>query len=119
MPKPERERRHSKRFSMELPATIREQDGTEQKCTTRVISTGGAFIYCNAELVDNGAIDLVMILPPEIIGGSETKWVCCHGRVVRTEKASDSGQQGWALKTERLEVMPEINDCGVAQDNGT
>jgi PilZ domain len=108
MSKPERERRHAKRFPMVLPATVRAQEGTEQKCTTRDISASGVFIYCNAELAEDAAVDLVLILPPEIIGGSGTKWVCCHGRVIRAEKDSDSGQQGWALKTERLEVMPEI-----------
>ena len=46
------------------------------------------------------------IFLPEITGG-ERQWVCCHGRVVRVEADSASGQRGVAVKVERLEFLPE------------
>ena len=107
MPAPETERRHSKRFPMELPVTVKPQDGAEQKCATRDISAGGVFFFCDLEFVLNSPIQLVMILPPEITGGGKL-WVCCHGRVVRVEDSAD-GQRGVAVKVERLEFLPEIS----------
>jgi c-di-GMP-binding flagellar brake protein YcgR len=103
----ETERRHSKRFSMELPVTVKSQDGAEQKCATRDISAGGVFFYCDLEFVQGSEIQLVMILPPEITGGKK-QWVCCHGRVVRAVEDSADGQRGVAVKVERLEFLPEI-----------
>jgi hypothetical protein len=106
MSTPETERRHSKRFPMELPVRVTPQDGAEQKCATRDISAGGVFFFCDLEFVLNSPIQLVMILPPEITGGGKL-WVCCHGRVVRVEDSAD-GQRGVAVKVERLEFLPEI-----------
>jgi hypothetical protein len=107
MSTPETERRHSKRFSMELPVTVKPQDGVEQKCATRDISAGGVYFFCNFEIMQDSPIELVMILPPEITGG-EKLWVCCHGRVVRVVDGSADGQRGIAVKVERLEFLPEI-----------
>ena len=107
MSKPNAERRRSKRFQMELPVTVKAQDGTEQKCATRDISAGGIFFYCNFPVVQNSPIQLVLILPPEITGG-EQQWVCCHGAVARVLEDSADGQHGVAIKVERLDFLPEI-----------
>jgi len=103
----ETERRHSKRFPMELPITVKPQNGAEQKCATRDISAGGVFFFCDFEIMKDSPIQLVMILPPEITGG-EKQWVCCHGRVVRVVEDSADGQRGVAVKVERLVFLPEI-----------
>jgi hypothetical protein len=108
MATPETERRHSKRFPMVLPVTVKPQDGGEQKCATRDISAGGAFFFCDFGIVKNSPLQLVMILPPEITGGQK-QWVCCHGRVVRVEEDSAGGQRGVAVKVDRLEFLPEIS----------
>lgn len=102
----ETERRHSKRFPMELTVRVT-QDGAEQKCATKDISAGGVFLFCDLEIMKDSAIQLVMILPPEITGG-EKQWVCCHGRVVRVEEDSAHGQRGVAVKVERLVFLPEM-----------
>ena len=102
------DRRRSTRIPIQVPVTVRRQDGTEQKCSTRDVSSGGLFIYCNAQLAEDAPVDLVLILPPEIIGGSRTQWVCCHAKVARVEPASADGRHGFALQTERIEILPEI-----------
>jgi hypothetical protein len=91
---------------MELPVTVKPQDGMERKCATRDISAGGVF-FCDFEIMQDSPIQLVMTLPPEISGG-EKLWVCCHGRVVRVVDGSADGQRGIAVKVERLEFLPEI-----------
>ena len=106
MGKPEAERRRSKRFQMELPIKIKAQGGMERKCVTRDLGTGGVFFYCDAQIVQNSPIQLVMVLPSEITGG-EQQWVCCHGRAVRVDEDSIGGQRGVAVKVERLEILPE------------
>ena len=107
MAKPETERRRAKRFRMELPLTVKAQDGTERKCATSDISAGGVFLFCDVKLAQDSPIQLVMILPPEITGG-EKQWVCCDGRVVRVGEDSADGQHGFAVKVERLACLPEI-----------
>jgi len=107
MTTPETERRRSKRFPMELPVTVKPQDGTEQKCATRDISAGGVFFFCDFEIMQDSPIQLVMILPSEITGG-EGQWVCCHGRVARVVEDSTNKQRGVAVKVERLAFLPEI-----------
>jgi hypothetical protein len=104
---PETERRRSMRFQMELPITVKMQDGADRKCVTRDVSAGGVFFFCDFGLTQNSPIQLVMILPPEITG-AERQWVCCHGRVVRVMEDSASGQHGIAVKVERFEMLPEI-----------
>jgi PilZ domain-containing protein len=107
MSKPETERRRSKRFQMELPVTVKAQDGTERKCVTKDLSAGGVFFYSDLEIAQDSPIQLVMILPPEITG-EERQRVCCHGRVVRAVGDSAGGQRGVGVKVERLEFLPEI-----------
>jgi len=106
MTKPETERRHSKRFPMELPVRVKTQDGVERKCVTRDVSAGGIFFFCDSVIALDSPIDVVMRMPPEITG-EEQQWVCCHGRVVRVETDSAGGQHGVAVKVERLEFLPE------------
>ena len=107
MSTPETERRHSKRFPMELPVRVTPQDGIERKCATRDISAGGVFFFCDLEFAQDSPIELVMILPPEITGGEKQR-VCCHGQVVRVVDGSADGQRGIAVKVERLEFLPEV-----------
>jgi hypothetical protein len=92
---------------MELPVSVKSQDGAEHKCATRDISAGGVFFYCGVEIVKDSPIQLVMILPPEITGGEKQR-VCWHGRVVRVVEDSAQGQRGVAVKVERLEFLPEV-----------
>jgi hypothetical protein len=108
MPSPETERRRSKRFQIEIPVIVKAQDGTERKCTTKDLSTGGVFFHCDLKLVQDSPIQLVMILPPEITGGQKHQWICCSGRVARVQKDLSGGQHGVAVKVERLAVLPEI-----------
>ena len=108
MATPETERRHSKRFPMVLPVTVKPQDGGEQKCATRDISAGSVFFYCDLRIVQGSPIELVMMLPSEVTGG-EKQWVCCHGRVARVVEDSTNKQRGVAVKVERLAFLPEIS----------
>jgi len=96
------ERRRSKRFPLESSVTVRTQDDGRHKGTTRDISTGGVFFYCDAQIAQDSPIQVVMILPPEVTGG-EAQWACCHGRVVRVEEPT-GGRRGVAVKIERVSL---------------
>jgi hypothetical protein len=93
---------------MEVPVTAKAPDGVEHKCITRDISAGSVFFFCDAAIMPNSPIDIVMILPPEFTGG-EKQWVCCHGQVVRVEADAADGQHGVAVRVERLEFLPELS----------
>jgi len=103
MVKPETERRRLKRFAMELPVTVKTQDGGERKCTSRDLSAGGILLDCDLNVVLDSPIQLTMMLPSEITGG-EKELARCYGRVVRVVENSAEGQRGIAVKVECLEL---------------
>ncbi len=105
MAKRDTERRRITRFP-QMEAVKVKAGGAEYSGTMRDISAAGVFFYCQADLAEQSAIEMVLVLPSEISGG-EKQWVCAHGSVVRVEHDS-SGQRGVAAKFERLEFLPEL-----------
>ncbi|HZQ91840.1 MAG TPA: PilZ domain-containing protein [Terriglobales bacterium] len=108
MGKPD-EKRRSPRFSVEVPVTVRVQNGGvhEQSSKTRDISERGIFLYSDSELVPGAEMELVVMLPPELTNGSSA-WVCCQARVVRVEDPGADGMFGVAAVMERYAVLPEV-----------
>ena len=105
----EPDKRRARRYNMQLPVTVRVQNGGlhEVQTDTRDISEGGMFLYTDSEVHEGSEIEIVAMLPPEITQGDST-WVCCHARVVRVEAPSDgSPRQGIAAVIERFAVLPQ------------
>ena len=101
---PQTERRRSKRFPLDSTIAVKMPDGVEYKCTTKDISAGGIFFYCDARIEPASPIKLVIKLPPEITCG-DAQWVCFHGRVARVEESVE-WQRGVGVKIERIAFLP-------------
>ena len=106
MPK-DRERRSGQRLVTRLPVEVRNRSGsTEVTAYTRDVSTSGVFLYCESKMPVGSEIELVLILPPELVSG-EKCWVCCHARVLRVEEGLKEGF-GVAAEIRRMQILPEI-----------
>ena len=85
------ERRERRRFSMSLPVTVHVNDeaGTEIRGLTRDVSSGGAFIFLQAQqFAPCESVELTLELPPEITLVGALK-VRCRARVLRVERSAD------------------------------
>jgi hypothetical protein len=101
------ERRFQKRIPARVPVRVRTAPSTvEVTAETRDISTNGVFLYTDGPMQEGSAVELVLILPPELTGGTKS-WVCCHARVLRVEQAAGWGF-GAAAAIERMDVLPEL-----------
>jgi PilZ domain len=101
------ERRSRRRLARRLPVGIRTRTGeADLPGHTRDLSTNGIFLYTDSRMTEGSDVDLILILPPELMSG-EKCWVCCHARVVRVEEGPGNGF-GVAAAIKRMELLPEI-----------
>jgi hypothetical protein len=107
MTKAQQEQRRAQRFKMNVPVTVRVQNGGlhEVQTETRDISERGMFLYTDSEVREGSEIEIVAMLPPEITR-NQSAWVCCHARVVRVEAPTGDQPQGIAAVIEKYAVLP-------------
>ena len=106
MTKGQPERRSGRRIPAEVPVSIRSTDG-EKTGHTRDLSSNGVFLYTDANLTEGSALELVLMLPPELAHGTK-RWACCQASVLRVEEGTRKGQLGLAASITKLEILPEI-----------
>ncbi len=107
MPRAKSERRSQNRIPAEVPVSIRSVGAETASGLTRDLSTGGIFLYTDASLQAGSELEMVLTLPPELMGG-EKQWVCCRARVVRVENGGNGGRFGVAADISEIIAMPEI-----------
>jgi hypothetical protein len=96
-------KRKYKRYITTTPATVR-SGGHTLAATTRDVSLGGLFIFTDAALREGSEIEVVLMLPKEL-GLPASEMVCCHGKIVRSERVD--GQHGIAATIERFQTVPQ------------
>jgi c-di-GMP-binding flagellar brake protein YcgR len=101
------ERRAQRRVSARVPVTVRQAEGPRSSAYTRDVSTGGIFLYCNSQIELGSELEMVLILPSELMDG-ESYWVCCQATVVRVSEPGHEGEFGIAASIKNLQVLPEI-----------
>lgn len=106
MAQPQPEKRSTRRFSFDLPISVkflnngkRELDGH-----TRDVSSRGVFMYLDTEITVGAPIEFVMTLPPEITL-ADTVRVRCMGKVLRVDRAAQD--QGVAVTIEKYDFLDE------------
>ncbi|HEX3321014.1 MAG TPA: PilZ domain-containing protein [Terriglobales bacterium] len=101
------ERRRASRVQMSVPVSLRPGNGAaEQTATTRDLSSNGVFFYTKEPFRPGAQIEIVLILPPELAGGTK-RWACCQASILRVENPTDSGF-GIAATIDNLDLLPEI-----------
>lgn len=106
MAQPQPEKRSTRRFSLDLPISVKFLDNGRQELTghTRDVSSRGVFMYLDAEIKSGAAIEFVMTLPPEITLSNPIR-VRCAGRILRVDKAEQ--EQGVAVAIDKYDFVSE------------
>jgi PilZ domain len=106
MAQPQPEKRATRRFSLDLPISVKFLDNGRRELAghTRDVSSRGVFMYLDTEIVAGASIEFVMTLPPEITL-SEPIRVRCTGRVLRVDKQAQ--EQGVAVAIDKYDFVSE------------
>ena len=103
MAKPQPEKRTTRRFSLDLPISVKFLDN-ELAGHTRDVSSRGVFMFLDADLTVGSPIEFVMTLPPEITLSNPIR-VRCTGTVLRVDKTDQ--EQGFAVAIEKYDFVSE------------
>ena len=90
-----KDRRSVTRYELSLPVIVRAPFDTEAASRTgktRNISTRGVYLTIDNNLSAGAELDLTMILPAEVTGGTEV-FIKATGKVIRVDKRSGNGDQ--------------------------
>ena len=88
-------RRTARRYELSLPIIVRgpvDKEGASLTGKTRDISSRGVYFTIDNNLSAGVELDLTMILPADVTGGTEV-FIRATGRVIRIEQRSDNGDQ--------------------------
>ncbi|MBV9087869.1 MAG: PilZ domain-containing protein [Acidobacteriaceae bacterium] len=92
--------RTSKRFALELPIDIHDQQSAARHTAISTnLSAAGVYIYSETELAVGSPITFDIKLPGQVIGADSDVEIECTGRVVRAEpeaSATRGGRRGVA-----------------------
>ena len=100
------EKRSTRRFSLDLPISVRFPDNGRQKVAgrTRDVSSRGVFMYLATEIKSGAPIEFVMTLPPEIMLAGPIR-VRCAGKILRVDKTAQ--EQGVAVAIDTYDFVSE------------
>lgn len=105
------ERRHTQRFSFQLPVSIRMAGSDcEGYGFTQDLSLRGAFLYTDFPLSEGDAVELTLKMPSEITLTEATP-VRCSGRVKRIVAPAGGTAHGVAVHLEKYEFLPEAENA--------
>src|ERR1051326_8720905 len=106
MAQPRPEKRSTRRFSLDLPISVKFLDNGRREVAghTRDVSSRGVFMYLDTEIQAGAPIEFVMTLPPEITLSDPIR-VRCTGRVLRVDKTSH--EQGVAVAIDKYDFVNE------------
>jgi|SRR5712671_4900557 len=93
------ESRTGKRFPLELPIVIRNQDSSQrEQALTTDVSASGVYIQANSRMHVGTTIEFEIALPAEVVGTENDVSIRCKGRVVRMEENEEPNASGTAAK---------------------
>jgi len=102
------ERRMSRRFNMNLPLTIRFQNGTlkvEQEARTRDVSFRGLYFVIDSAFQAGMPVEFILTLPKEVTMAGDVH-IQCYGTVVRVEDFES--RRGVAARIDRYEFVSAL-----------
>src|SRR5882757_5952301 len=104
MAQPQPEKRSTRRFSLDLPISVKFFNNGSRELTgrTRDVSSRGVFLYLDTEITPGAPIEFVMTLPKEITMADPIR-VRCTGKILRVDKAAH--EQGVAVAIEKYDFL--------------
>ena len=106
MAQPQPEKRSTRRFSLELPISVKFVNNTRRESAghTRDVSSRGVFMYLDTEINEGAPIEFVMTLPTEVTLAEPIR-VRCTGKVLRVTRAEQ--EQGVAVAIDNYDFVSE------------
>lgn len=106
MAQPQPDKRSTRRFSLDLPISVKFLDNGRRELSgrTRDVSSRGVYMYLDTEIAAGAAIEFVMTLPPEITLSDPIR-VRCRGKVLRVDKTAQ--EQGVAITIAKYDFVSE------------
>jgi hypothetical protein len=106
MVQPQPDKRTIRRFSLDLPISVKFLDNGRRDLAgrTRDVSSCGVFMYLETEIEAGAPIEFVMTLPTEITLSNPIR-VRCMGKVLRVDKAAQ--EQGVAIAIAKYDFVSE------------
>jgi hypothetical protein len=90
-----KDRRTTRRYELSLPVVVRasfDKKAASRTGMTRDISTRGVYFTIDNNLSAGVELDLRMIFPAEVTGGTEV-FISVTGKVIRVDKRPGNGDQ--------------------------
>ena len=103
MAAPQTDQRTTRRFTLQLPLTVK-IDNEGVTAQTKDVSARGVFFYMDAAPAQGSAIEFTLTLPPEITLTESIK-VKCNGKVVRVDHPEKGGQIGIAAAIDQYDFL--------------
>jgi len=106
MAQPQPEKRSTRRFSFDLPISVKFLDNGKRELDghTRDVSSRGVFMYLDTEINEGAPIEFVMTLPTEVTLAEPIR-VRCTGKVLRVTRAEQ--EQGVAVAIDNYDFVSE------------
>ena len=106
MAQPQPEKRSTRRFSLELPISVKFVNNGRRESAghTRDVSSRGVFMYLDTEISEGVPIEFVMTLPTEVTLAEPIR-VRCTGKVLRVNRAEQ--EQGVAVAIDKYDFVNE------------
>lgn len=106
MAQPQPEKRSTRRFSLELPISVKFVNNGRQELAgrTRDVSSRGVLMYLDTGISEGAAIEFVMTLPTEVTLAAPIH-VRCTGKVLRVTRAEQ--EQGVAVAIDKYDFVSE------------
>jgi len=106
MAQPQPEKRSTRRFSLELPISVKFVNNGRRESAghTRDVSSRGVFMYLDTEISEGAPIEFVMTLPTEVTLAYPIR-VRCTGKVLRVSRAEQ--EQGVAVAIDKYDFVGE------------
>lgn len=106
MAQPQPEKRSTRRFSLELPISVKFMNNGRRESAghTRDVSSRGVFMYLDTEINEGAPIEFVMTLPTEVTLAEPVR-VRCTGKVLRVTRAEH--EQGVAVAIDNYDFVSE------------
>jgi hypothetical protein len=102
----ETDRRGSRRYTMELPLSVKSSGpgGTiERQGKTRDVSFRGLYFWTDADFPAGAQIEFTLTLPKEVTLAADVN-IKCTGRIIRVEP--NDSNRGIAAQIEHYEFLP-------------
>jgi hypothetical protein len=107
----QQDKRATRRFSLQLPISVKYQNGAagEKSAITKDVSARGICFYMDSPLGEGSQIEFTLTLPPEITL-TESIRVRCKGKVVRAEPSTNTHQLRIAAVINEYEFLSAAQD---------